>query len=619
MLLRILPLLWLSTCLLAQSPPDRAELKKLQPEIDKAISAAVAWLEKEQLADGSWSEYQRDYPSGATALATYTLLKSGRKPSDPSVKAGLRFLRSRKPTRTYSIALQMMAYEATKSDRYKTHIERLLGTLGEWRKSRGGWGYPNDRLDISNTQYAALGLRAAEMAGIKVKKANYKELIDLIVQHQEGEKRVDLPVLDKRDGYAQEGRTAPGYAAGFKYVQSAPPTGSMTTAGMAILQICLDGLGTRVTKGFHKRIQKKIKLGENWMRLNFSVSKNPPKGGWHYYYLYGLERVGSLMMTEMLAGHPWYLEGARYLLKHQSAGHWGGHADTCFALLFLRRATWAAPGGVTGRSINLDEEGIYFTKDKGADVFFKGSGKRELALWLSGFGESVKKRHAKDGIRVRQVEYLVGKDVIARKDGDVTRPWKNESYAIKHAFESEGEYEVSLRVTLVTKDLGDDLGRQTEVIKSPPIKVKIDHNQAAYSNLVQAALECNILSKVDFTVSATTEQQAARFATDGLMGTAWVPFMEDKERILTIHLPLSRRIQGVLVVPTRGQAELEDVTIHFNNARKGHQAEHICKGGPFLLQLETKKPVRRVTITPRAKDGQFTSIGEVYLITDKVR
>jgi hypothetical protein len=67
---------------------------------------------------------------------------------------------------------------------------------------------------------------------------------------------------------------------------------------------------------------------------------------WTYYYLYGCERAGVLAGTYRFGAHDWWDEGAAWLLGQQSAdGSWpvesvlSHQADTCFALLFLARAT----------------------------------------------------------------------------------------------------------------------------------------------------------------------------------------------------------------------------------------------------------------------------------------
>ena len=68
-------------------------------------------------------------------------------------------------------------------------------------------------------------------------------------------------------------------------------------------------------------------------------------GGWDD--LYALERAGSLSFTQTFGAHDWYAEGSKYLVDGQkSDGSWDAKSgfkrtvwDTCFAVLFLRRAT----------------------------------------------------------------------------------------------------------------------------------------------------------------------------------------------------------------------------------------------------------------------------------------
>ena len=44
---------------------------------------------------------------------------------------------------------------------------------------------------------------------------------------------------------------------------------------------------------------------------------------WHYYYLYGLERVGRLSARRLIGEHDWYREGAEYLVRQQQeSGYW---------------------------------------------------------------------------------------------------------------------------------------------------------------------------------------------------------------------------------------------------------------------------------------------------------
>jgi hypothetical protein len=81
-------------------------------------------------------------------------------------------------------------------------------------------------------------------------------------------------------------------------------------------------------------------LGENFVPgQNPKGKKNVDK--WNYYFLYGVERAGMLYDTKLIGSHDWYTEGALWLLEAQGAeGSWDDSLfDTCFAILFLKRAT----------------------------------------------------------------------------------------------------------------------------------------------------------------------------------------------------------------------------------------------------------------------------------------
>ena len=71
----------------------------------------------------------------------------------------------------------------------------------------------------------------------------------------------------------------------------------------------------------------------------------PQIAGKTYYFLFTLERNCVALSFDTLAGKDWYNWGAEMLLANQqNDGSWTGDyqsADTCFALLFLRRANLA--------------------------------------------------------------------------------------------------------------------------------------------------------------------------------------------------------------------------------------------------------------------------------------
>jgi hypothetical protein len=98
--------------------------------------------------------------------------------------------------------------------------------------------------------------------------------------------------------------------------------------------------------------------GLAWLDKYWRIDTNPPAGGrYHTMYLYGLERVGDMLRRNRIGEHDWYLEGAKWLVRNQRKdGQWTsrdtheptGVLNTCFALLFLEKATLSVPVA-TGR------------------------------------------------------------------------------------------------------------------------------------------------------------------------------------------------------------------------------------------------------------------------------
>lgn len=228
------------------------------------------------------------------------------------------------------------------------------------QKSSGGFGYPKFREDLSNTQYALLGLRAARDSGSRVPGRAFKRVMDrvLAIQEQDGPKV--LRTLGGENGERTYKIDAGDRARGWAYMTNPfLATGSMTTAGISSLAICHDAL-TRprrlptYTPRLSSTVHRSIQDGFAWLDANFTVGRNPPANApaWHYYYLYGLERAAILAGRVLIGRHDWYVTGARYLVGHQKAdGRWstgvlGGKEheksdalDTAWAILFLKKAT----------------------------------------------------------------------------------------------------------------------------------------------------------------------------------------------------------------------------------------------------------------------------------------
>lgn len=300
-----------------------------QTRINEAIDRGVAWLLDRQLIDGSWPDQQHEYRNGTTALALYTLLKSGVNARHPAVLQALAYLQAAPVEKTYAAGCQLMAAAALRDPLQSWWAEETAGDLLAWQERTGGWSYPEVHDDLSLTQYAALGLRAAAQLGVAVPDEVWNDMAEFALLHQESWRSVEREP-----------------AGGFRYRLDAGFTGSMTTAGISILWICRDQLGDRMKSTIRREVDAAIAAGGRWLDRNLLLNVNPPNDQtWHYYYLYGLERCGALLDTETFGGVEWYWEGADWLLSAQGGnGEWGDpwgwhQRNTCFALLFLKRAT----------------------------------------------------------------------------------------------------------------------------------------------------------------------------------------------------------------------------------------------------------------------------------------
>ena len=116
---------------LVQIPALRAQPRGpiTAEQVRDAIAGGGKYLKNEQNdSRGTWNDVGQ-YPGGVTALCTLALLNSGVPPSDPHVQKALVFLRDIKPSKTYSVALQTMAFCAAEPLRDQILIQRNVRWL----------------------------------------------------------------------------------------------------------------------------------------------------------------------------------------------------------------------------------------------------------------------------------------------------------------------------------------------------------------------------------------------------------------------------------------------------------------------------------------------------------
>jgi hypothetical protein len=366
-------------------------------EVDRAIDKGLSWLTKRQRRDGSWgaitfnSTYQgaqqttEGMHAGPTALALYTLLKCKVSVQHEAVKRGFRYLEKNfyRPPSSYETSMLLLAITARAdaakmretakkgtfrrklSSKYMIWATKLRSHLLRKREARG-WRYnvtkgqsaPGGPEDLSSTQLATLALFAAQRLGIRTERGVWEDILAFSMAQQE----TAGPDVVYRDP-VDPSTTRKARARGFAYLSTSDkphesePRGGMTACGLANLEMARFVLteGGRKREAWDKRkdaaaVQEAIFDGIAWLDRNWSPFEDPharKSNIYHVYWLYALERAMDLLGLQLVGGHRWYNEMGQELLNRQRDGHWatkgnaGGHdvLDTCFALLFLKRAT----------------------------------------------------------------------------------------------------------------------------------------------------------------------------------------------------------------------------------------------------------------------------------------
>lgn len=300
-------------------------------EVRRAIQAAVDYL-KTQGGNGTWAG-NAQYTGGVTSLATLALLNAGLPSTDPLMASAIRRVNALNDEWVYVVSLRIAVLAAADPRLYKADIARSADWLVTAQLPGGDWTYTGRnaqwlqlRGDNSNTQFALLGLHEAARAGVPIP----RRVWTLAEQH--------WTKCQRRDG-------------GWSYVSGdgVGVTGSMTAAGVASLLICGHQLNQSLERGYTeagtapgcgKYAQSRhVTSGLRWLADNFSPRQNPGTPQWHYYWLYGAERVGILSGVRFFGRHDWYREGAAYLVSQQLGdGSWNrSPIDTSFALLFLAK------------------------------------------------------------------------------------------------------------------------------------------------------------------------------------------------------------------------------------------------------------------------------------------
>lgn len=324
-------------------------------------------------------------------------------------------------------------------------LARAVEFLVAHQDKTGLWKYPfYGDPDVSNAQFAVLALKAAVRMSVKVPKEAFLHCAEWLLANQEASgqdvPQFDVPAADQpiqglldrrarekekrrqrdqeraqagggtrsRDGAppasdATRTRT-PMKARGWAYKPGAAPRGSMTAAGLAILVVCKDELEDFPKYGeqLGPKVDQALRDGAAWVANRFQADKNPgAEPDWLFYWLYTLERAGTLLAVDRFGGRDWYAEGSAVILRSQQGdgrivGTTSGESDgelagTCLGLLFLKRSTVPVVKRVaTGESLSGGAAGAPSSSATGPQVTKRPDGLFDVTLSFSiGAGKRV--------------------------------------------------------------------------------------------------------------------------------------------------------------------------------------------------------------------------------------
>jgi hypothetical protein len=376
-----------------------------QTEVDQAIKKGVDCLKKLQLPNGTWGADGAAHPVGYAALPALALLECGVPKDDPVILKAERYIRAALPTMddTYELSLSVLFLDKLGNKKDEAMIQGLSLRLIAGQSGTGGWGYKCPNLltveshalfnilkQISPPKKPAPG--AADPAGKPVKEAPLVRFVippaasklatfavlqdfsqikledpaDKVTDNSDTQFAIlalwtaqrhgvpmdrTLQLIANRFQTSQDAAGSWGYP--YKYGGGVGESAPMDCCGLLGLAV---GHGIAHNKGEEEDAIKDPKIVSGFASINKFIGA--PTGHTrdvplqNLYFLWSWERVGVLYDLPTLADKDWFRWGAEGIIGNQAlTGEWiegGGYpaatpvANTCFALLYLRRSNLVA-------------------------------------------------------------------------------------------------------------------------------------------------------------------------------------------------------------------------------------------------------------------------------------
>ena len=363
------------------TPKKAAVTTAEQRQIDDAIAKGVWYLKDRVLSTNTWGDSiaSANVPNvgvGFASLPGLTLLECGVPGNDPVVQKAAGYVRQQAPRLdkamdTYQRALAILFLDRLHEYKDEELIQYLaLCLIAGQRSDDGGWGYncPSldrqatpkllqelrdgklslvqwrkdaldgkafdpGRSDNSNTQFAVLALWVARRHNVAIEQSI------ALVEDRFRKTQIQAPGMPDQDGawpYNPESGL------------DSNPWRTMTCSGLLGLAVS-HGVNLDAKAKTTKALEDQA-IRKGLVMLSHEIDRPGEERAMDLYFLWSLERVAVLYDLREIESKDWYAWGRKWLLAHQQptgnwqdGAYWGNNPvlDTCFALLFLKRANLA--------------------------------------------------------------------------------------------------------------------------------------------------------------------------------------------------------------------------------------------------------------------------------------
>ena len=318
--------------------------------VDDAIERAVIGLEKVRAPDvdlGPDSYWAADIAAwlqqwilpGNQALACWAFLSTGENQYTPWLAKRIGWVACYQSASTYDRAMRLRMLSMLPQKNWQPWMRRDADWLIQTMTPQGGFTPGVSTLpkppgaDNANSQYAVLGLAAAQDAGYDIDARVWRQIDKYWRDAQFPSGNADAgawAVKPARD--IQKGSDA--------FVDRA--SGPMTAGGVLTLSITERFLEGAKKLGTGNKTSPELAAGIEWLDKHFDLNQIDGDSDL-YYYLWTIQNVGQAIGYRKFNNVDWFREATVTLLNQQGPdGLWKGPkgptVSTSFALLYLYRA-----------------------------------------------------------------------------------------------------------------------------------------------------------------------------------------------------------------------------------------------------------------------------------------